>query len=69
MLGRSFMYSKKSSGPSTDPWGTPHVMDFSSEEELLQKVYCVLPFRYDENHSGSYLGLHSALIFLLGCRD
>ena len=24
LLGRSFMFSKKSKGPSTDSWGTPH---------------------------------------------
>ena len=34
--GRSLIYSKKKSGPSTDPWGTPDVVSFFS---------VVLPFR------------------------
>ena len=31
----SFMYKKNSNGPNIDPCGTPHVINFISEEVLL----------------------------------
>lgn len=35
------MYNKKSSGPKIEPWGTPHLIDFSLRNFLcyLFKVY------------------------------
>ena len=35
MLGKSFMYNKKSKGPKTEPCGTPQDIVFVSEEVLL----------------------------------
>ena len=29
------MYSRKSSGPKIEPWGTPHLVDFSDEMKFL----------------------------------
>ena len=36
MLGKSLMYSKNSSGPRTEPWGTPQEIDFISDLVSLQ---------------------------------
>ena len=34
------MYSKNKSDPNVDPWGTPHLIDISSEEESDIKTNC-----------------------------
>jgi len=37
--GKSFMYRRKSKGPSIDPWGTPWVILPQSEKELQQLLF------------------------------
>jgi hypothetical protein len=34
-FGRSFIYKIKSSGPSIDPWGTPHFILLKDEQVYL----------------------------------
>ena len=41
MLGKSFIKIKKSSGPRTDPWGTPWIMLSSSDEKPFTDTYCL----------------------------
>ena len=41
-LGRSFIYSKKSIGPKTDPWGTPHKIFLRDDSNSPKFTYCVL---------------------------
>ena len=42
-LYRSFMYIKKSRGPSVEPWGTPIDIGLKEEEQLLQRqIDCVI---------------------------
>jgi len=38
----SFTYIRKSSRPSTEPCGTPHVTASGNEETFLRKTYCCL---------------------------
>jgi hypothetical protein len=37
--GKSFMYRRKSKGPSTDPWGTPWVILPQPEIEAEQLLF------------------------------
>ena len=39
-FGRSLMYSKKSNGPSFEPWATPHEMGRSDEFTPLMLTNC-----------------------------
>ena len=39
VLGKSFIYNKNKSGPRTEPCGTPHERDLTSDLVLLQKTY------------------------------
>ena len=41
-LAISFMYRRKSSGPKTEPCGTPYLMIRFSDFSLRTSVYCVL---------------------------
>ena len=41
-LEKSFMYRIKRSGPMIDPWGTPCVISFISDLQLLYRTYCFL---------------------------
>ena len=50
MLCKSLMHIKKSSGPSTEPWGTPMFMGRVSDISLLIAVYRVLSARYVLNN-------------------
>ena len=40
--GRSFMKIRKSSGPRTLPWGTPHSMRHSADKQPSMRVSCFL---------------------------
>ena len=44
-LGRSLISKRNKMGPSTDPWGTPHVSSLMVELALLTNMYCILPVR------------------------
>ena len=35
------MYNKNSSGPRTDPWGTPQLIPSDSEDSPLIETYCL----------------------------
>ena len=35
----SLMYKRKSTGPNTEPWGTPNVMFDTEELEFLTETY------------------------------
>ena len=52
--GKSLIYTRNSSGPSTDPCGTP--MDIMFDSESLPEMYtcCVLFVRYDSNHRTAF---------------
>jgi hypothetical protein len=39
IFGRSLIYNKKSTGPSTDPYGTPYCISFHSEQLLFPFLY------------------------------
>ena len=41
MLGRSFIYNKKSNGPRTEPWGTPQLISNVSDDFPLIVTYCL----------------------------
>ena len=41
-LCMSLMYKRKSTGPNTDPCGTPYVMFDIEELEFLTETYCIL---------------------------
>ena len=43
---RSFMYTRKSSGPSTEPWGTPCSIVLVSEKVPWIDTYCLRFERY-----------------------
>lgn len=49
-LGRSFIYMRKSKGPSTEPWGTPDVTGTSVEHSPSSKTFCDLPRTKDLIH-------------------
>ena len=44
-LGKSLMKIKKSKGPNTLPWGTPHVTGTISDFTELTDTYCFLFLR------------------------
>ena len=58
--GRSFMYNKNNSGPSTEPGGTPYLITLQEDLYLLTltfleslwfiSVHCLLFLKYDLNH-------------------
>ena len=48
--GRSFMYNRKRSGPSTDPWGTPEVTGTSFEDSPSNTTVWVCPIKNDWIH-------------------
>ena len=45
--GRSLMYNRKKSGPSTEPWGTPEVTLTSSDDSPSSTTVWVQPIRND----------------------
>ena len=45
----SFTYSKKRSGPRTEPWGTPQPMTEVLEHAPLTDVNCLRPLRNVSN--------------------
>ena len=45
--GRSLMYNRKRSGPSTEPWGTPEVTLTSSDDSPSSTTVWVRPIRND----------------------
>ena len=50
ILGRSFMYRRKSNDPSTEPCGTPREISKVSERLPATETCCCLPDKYDQNH-------------------
>ena len=50
-FGKSFIYSRNSNGPTTDPWGTPHDISLVFEFILLKDTNYDLMHKYEENHS------------------
>ena len=42
----SFMYERKSTGPNTEPCGTPNVMFDIEELKFLTETYCFLLLKY-----------------------
>ena len=49
-FGRSFMWHRKSIGPSTVPWGTPESTVASSEYSPSNASHIFLSVRNDVNH-------------------
>ena len=45
----SLMYRRKSTGPNTEPYGTPNVMFDIEELEILTETYCFLLLKQDVN--------------------
>ena len=45
------MYDVKSSGPKTDPCGTPHLRVFGNEQVPLILINWCLDVKYDFNHA------------------
>ena len=45
--GRSLIYRQKSTGPKTDPCGTPYLTTTSEEYEPWTKTRCILLSRYE----------------------
>lgn len=43
--GRSFMYSENNIGPSTVPWGIPHVIFLNPEDIRSNTTHCFLSAR------------------------
>ena len=41
MLGKSFMYIRKSKGFRTEPCDTPQVKDSRDDDSPLRKTYCL----------------------------
>ena len=48
---KSFIYSRNSNGPRTDPWGTPHDISSVFEFILLKDTNCDLLLKYEKNRS------------------
>ena len=49
ILGKSFIYNRKSIGPGTDPWGTPSVIGLKFECIFPITILFVLSDKYDDN--------------------
>ena len=47
--GRSMINIKNGSGPKMEPYGTPSIMNSSSEVVLFKHTFCFLLFKYEEN--------------------
>ena len=45
----SLIYKRKSTGPNTEPCGTPNVMFDIEELQFLIETYCFLLVKYDSN--------------------
>ena len=50
-FGKSVIYKRKNNGPSTDPWGTPHLIWEASDKQPLAKHLCDRSCKYEVNHS------------------
>ena len=66
--GKSLIYTVNSSGPTTDPFGTP--MDILFDSESFHEMYtpCVLFIRYESNHRTAFwLNPYMAIFFSNTC--
>ena len=61
----STVYRRNSSGPSTEPWGTPLSRAISDEEFFPMTTRCVRPVIYDINHFNATLRMPCVFSSLL----